>query len=58
MPKVKVDGVEVEVPAGAIEDLFTCVPAGARFKFSATVIRFRLAEAFIRTLAPAAGAGS
>lgn len=40
------------------EDLFACVPAGARFKFSATVIRFRLAEALIRTLAPAAGAGS
>jgi hypothetical protein len=49
---------EYDAVNALIQDLFACVPAGARFNFSATVIRFRLAEALIRTLPPAAEAGS
>jgi hypothetical protein len=38
--------------------LSKCVPGGAKFNFSTTVIRFRLAEALLRTSsAPAAPAG-
>jgi hypothetical protein len=35
-----------------------CVPSGARAEFTATLVRFRLAEALLRTASPAAPAGS
>jgi hypothetical protein len=35
-------------------DFYKCVPGGAKFNFSATVIRFRLAEALLRLSGPAA----
>lgn len=37
-----------------LPDFFKCVPGDAKFNFSATVIRFRLAEALLRTAVPEA----
>lgn len=37
-------------------DFFKCVPGDTKFSFPATVIRFRLAEALLRTAPPAAPA--
>lgn len=41
-----------------LPDFFKCVPGGANAQFSATLVRFRLAEALLRTVPSAAPAGS
>jgi hypothetical protein len=43
--------------ARLMPDFLKCVPAGAKMNFAAAVIRFRLAEALLRTSGPAAPAG-
>ncbi|HEX8579441.1 MAG TPA: hypothetical protein VF655_07580 [Allosphingosinicella sp.] len=49
---------EYEAVSALMPDFFKCVPEGAKFSFGATVIRFRLAEALLRTAPPAAAAAS
>lgn len=44
---------EFDSVSGLMPDFYKCVPGGAKFNFSATVIRFRLAEALLRTSGPA-----
>jgi hypothetical protein len=36
-----------------LPDLFKCIPKGAKAQFTATLVRFRLAEALLRTTPPA-----
>jgi hypothetical protein len=40
---------EFDAVSKLMPDFYKCVPGGAKFNFSATVIRFRLAEALLRT---------
>jgi hypothetical protein len=45
---------EFDAVSRLMPDFYKCVPGGAKFNFSATVIRFRLAEALLRTSISAA----
>lgn len=49
---------EFEAVSALMPDFYKCVPGGAKFNFSATVIRFRLAEALLRTSMSAAPVGA
>jgi hypothetical protein len=40
-----------------LPEFLKCVPSGAKGEFTATLVRFRLAEALLRTAPPAAAAG-
>ena len=47
---------EFDMMSKLMPDFSKCVPKGTKLSFPATVVRFRLAEALLRTAAPAAPA--
>jgi hypothetical protein len=49
---------EFDMLGRLMPDFSTCVPKGTKLSFPATIIRFRIAEALLRTAAPAATAGA